>query len=181
MPNQVSYDFKIKTIGRHEQSRIIDFYQALGYEVTNIAPAAQFKKLLDVTLKRDSNIPHKAELVQLEQKIGAELNRIAELKRTETKAPKINAYVLGTVATLTFGGGMSLALTGNSTVSFVAGIVVGIVGLVFCAVNDLIYKKFLIKKQNQNYQPIQDAYQKIENYCAEARLFFQQKEQHGRH
>lgn len=176
MEKPESFDFQIKTIARREQSRITGIYQALGYEIANIVPTAKSRKYLDVTLKRASNIAHKTELEQLEKEIQAELDTVNALKRSETKAPKINAYVLGTVATLTLGGGMSLVMEGNSTATFVSGVIVGTVGLVFCAVNDLIYRKFVVKKRNQNYNKVQEAYHKIDSSCEKAQALLGGKE-----
>ena len=180
MVKTISYDFQIKTIARYEQSRMINIYQALGYEVTNIAPTTQSRKLLDVTLRRPSDIVHKNELAQLEKTIQNELDVVSNLKRTETKAPKINAYVLGTVGTLTLGGGMSLVLEGHSTATFVTGVVVGIIGIALCAVNDLIYHRFVFKRQNRHYNRVQEAYHKIDDACAEAQQLINGKDGHGR-
>ena len=76
-------------------------------------------------------------------------SKVVALRKLDAKAKSpahIFAYTFGTVFALIFGVGMCLAMgqIGNGgTVSFVLGIVVGIVGMIGMSVNYPIYKKIL--------------------------------------
>lgn len=83
-----------------------------------------------------------------------ETTKIKQLKKLDYKAKapaNIFAYIFGIVATLIFGTGMCLAMgvIGNGTTIFtIIGVILGLIGMVCCSINYLIYKK--IKKSSQN-------------------------------
>lgn len=76
-------------------------------------------------------------------------SKVVALKKLDKKAKNpanIFAFSLGTISALIFGVGMCLTMgqIGNSTtLSFVAGIIVGIIGMAGMAVNYPIYKRLL--------------------------------------
>ena len=77
-------------------------------------------------------------------------SKIVALKKLDNKAKlpaTVFTYTFGIVSALVFGTGMCLAMQviGNGLASMVLGIVVGIVGLIGCIFNYLIYKKMLEK------------------------------------
>ncbi len=79
-----------------------------------------------------------------------ENTKVKQLKKLDAKAKKpalIFAYTFGIVSALVLGTGMCLALgtIGSGLVAFIAGIVVGVVGIIGCSVNYPIYKKILEK------------------------------------
>ena len=78
-----------------------------------------------------------------------ETSKVKALKRLDKKAKNpanIFAYTFGVAMSLVLGVGMCLAmqvLGDGSTVSFVLGIIIGLVGIVGVSVNYPIYKKLL--------------------------------------
>ena len=75
-------------------------------------------------------------------------SKIVALKKLDKKAKlpaTIFTYTFGIVSALIVGTGMSLAMQviGSGIVSMVAGIVIGIIGFVFCGINYPIYKRML--------------------------------------
>ena len=73
-------------------------------------------------------------------------SKITALKKLDNKAklpPIIFTYTFGIIATLVFGVGMCLAMKviGDGTAAFVAGIVIGIAGLILCGINYPIFKR----------------------------------------
>lgn len=78
-----------------------------------------------------------------------ETSKVKALKRLDKKAKNpanIFAYTFGIAMSLVLGVGMCLAmqvLGDGSTVSFVPGIIIGLVGIVGVSVNYPIYKKLL--------------------------------------
>ena len=74
------------------------------------------------------------------------------------------AYIVVVIATLMHGGGMSLVmLIENSIPALVGGIVLGIIGLVLCGINYLIYSKIAAKKTKQVLPIIDDNEEKLAN------------------
>ena len=75
-------------------------------------------------------------------------SKIVALRKLDSKAKNpanIFAYTFGIISVLVLGTGMSLAMQviGSGAVSMIAGIVIGIVGIIGCCVNYPIYKKLL--------------------------------------
>ena len=75
-------------------------------------------------------------------------SKIVALRKLDRKAKlpaTIFAFTFGTVSSLVLGTGMCLAMQviGNGALMMALGIVVGIIGIVGCAVNYPVYKKIL--------------------------------------
>ena len=76
-------------------------------------------------------------------------SKLVALKKLDRKAKRpaeIFAYTFGTIMSLVLGTGMSFAMVvigGNSTVSIIIGIIVGLVGIFGISINYFIYKKIL--------------------------------------
>lgn len=83
-----------------------------------------------------------------------ETTKVKQLKKLDVKAKtpaNIFAYTFGVVSALVLGTGMSLAMgaIGSGVGALIAGIIVGVVGLVGCGVNYPIYLKLLEKGKNK--------------------------------
>lgn len=77
-----------------------------------------------------------------------ETTKVKQLKKLDKKARMpaiIFAYTFGILSCLVFGTGMCLAMRviGTGTAAMVSGIVVGIVGILGCAITYPIYKKMI--------------------------------------
>ena len=76
-------------------------------------------------------------------------SKITALKKLDRKAKrpaKITAYILGTVSTLVLGTGMCLSMKvigSGTTMSMIAGIIVGLTGIAGIGINYPIYKKLM--------------------------------------
>lgn len=83
-------------------------------------------------------------------------SKVVALRKLDAKAKRpanIFVYSVGVISALVLGVGMCLAMGkigGGTTVSFVLGIVVGIIGIVGICVNYPIYKRIL-EKGKQKY------------------------------
>ena len=76
--------------------------------------------------------------------------KVKQLRKLDNKAKLpavIFGYTFGIVSTLVLGVGMCLAMKviGSGIGAFIAGIVVGVLGIVGCGVNFPIYNKLLAK------------------------------------
>ena len=83
-------------------------------------------------------------------------SKVVALKKLDQKAKRpaeIFAYTFGIIFALILGTGMSLcmgAIGGKTTLSMIIGIIVGVIGLIGCGINYLIYKK-MIENSKQKY------------------------------
>ncbi len=67
---------------------------------------------------------------------------LRKLDKHAKKPSIIFAYIFGSIATLLFGIGMCLSMQviGSGTNMFITGIVLGLLGILFCSINYPIYK-----------------------------------------
>lgn len=89
-------------------------------------------------------------------------SKVVALRKLDKKAKlpaSVFTYTLGIISALVFGAGMCLAMGqigGQTAVSFVAGIIIGVIGMAGMGVNYPIYKKLLEKgKQKYAFEIIQ--------------------------
>lgn len=83
-----------------------------------------------------------------------ETTKVMQLKKLDAKAKKpanIFAYTFGVISSLVLGTGMSLAMgvIGSGVGAMIAGISIGIVGIIGCSVNYPIYKRLIEKGKNK--------------------------------
>ena len=85
-----------------------------------------------------------------------ETSKVVALRKLDNKAKRpanIFAYTFGIISALVLGIGMCLCMNQfdlNSTISMIAGVIVGIIGIVGVSVNYPVYKK-LLKKGKDKY------------------------------
>lgn len=87
-----------------------------------------------------------------------EIFKTEELRALDKKVKlpaKIVGYVHGSVGALVMGTGMSFAMKviGNS---MALGVVIGVLGIVMCSFNYLLYKRILRKRKNKFVNKIMD-------------------------
>ncbi|WP_321972838.1 dihydropteridine reductase [Paratractidigestivibacter sp.] len=97
-------------------------------------------------------------------------SKVVALRKLDARAKRpamIFTYTLGVISALVLGVGMCLAMGqigSGSTFSFVAGIVIGIIGIVGMSVNYPIYKRMLEQgKQKYAYEIMELAKEISEN------------------
>ena len=61
----VSYEYRTVSVKAKDQARVMDLYEAFGWEVTGTSPA--LGDCVTLSLKRDRHIPHKQELNKLQR------------------------------------------------------------------------------------------------------------------
>lgn len=157
----VSYEYRTVSVKAKDQARVMDLYEAFGWEVTGTSPALDG---ITLSLKRDRHIPHKQELVKLERQAEDTFSRIGGLERSKTQGASAFSYIFGCIAALILGGGMSLVmLVEGSIPALVGGIVLGIIGIVLCGVNYPIYKRLASKKTKALLSVIDETEEKLAN------------------
>ncbi len=157
----VSYEYRTVSVKAKDQTRVMDLYEAFGWEVTGTSPALDG---ITLSLKRDRHIPHKQELVKLERQAEDTFARIGGLERSKTQGASVFSYIFGCIAALILGGGMSLVmLVEGSIPALVGGIVLGIIGIVLCGVNYPIYKRLASQKTKALLPVIDETEEKLAN------------------
>lgn len=163
----VSYEYVTKAVKAKDQTKAMDMYEAFGWEVTATTPTAIDGVTL--SLKRDRKINHKQELTKLERQAEDLFATINRQHNAKTLGASIFAYIFGCIATLIFGGGMCLTmLIENSTPALIGGIVLGLIGIVLCGLNYLIFKKLSEKKTKQLLPIIDNNEEKLANLLEKA-------------
>lgn len=82
-------------------------------------------------------------------------SKVLALKKLDKRVkefPMVMTISIGVISTLILGTGMSLAMGaigGATDVSFVAGIILGIIGIIGMVINYPIYKRVLVKRKSQ--------------------------------
>lgn len=167
METFTSYEYMSKKAEIEEQSRVIDLYEAFGWELTGTTSAAMNEVTL--SFKRDRKIPHKPELDRLQRRAEETRNNLRHLEKGKKSGANTFALVFGCLAVLVLGGGMSLVMTmQNSLPALIGGIALGIVGLVLCGVNYPIYRRLADKKTEQLLPVIDEQEEKLANLMEQA-------------
>ena len=157
----VSYEYRTVSVKAKDQARVMDLYEAFGWEVTGTSPALDG---ITLSLKRDRHIPHKQELVKLERQAEDTFAAVSRLERSKTLGASVFSYVFGCIAALVLGGGMCLCmLVEGSIPALVGGIVLGIIGIVLCGVNYPIYKRLASQKTKALLPVIDETEEKLAN------------------
>ncbi|MDE6356914.1 MAG: hypothetical protein K2L67_06710 [Clostridia bacterium] len=161
--NFASYEYMTKSVKAKDQTRVVDMYEAFGWELTSSTPAI-VSGTVTLSFKRDRKINHKHELNKLERQAEETFQTINTLNASKTLGASIFAYVFGVIAILVLGGGMCMTmLTENNVPAFVGGIILGIVGIALCSVNYFIYKKLAERKIKQVLPVIDETEEKLAN------------------
>ena len=158
----VAYEYKTVSVKAKDQTKVMDMYEAFGWEITGTA--ASVTGGVTLSLKRDRKQRHKQELNKLERQAEETFETINGLNLAKTRGASIFAYLFGIVAALIFGGGMCLTmLIENSIPALVGGIILGVVGIALCGVNYVIYTKIAAKKTREVLPVIDQTEEKLAN------------------
>lgn len=146
--NFVTYEYKTKSVKNSEKARTMDFYEAFGWEATEVDSSVGGNCV--ITLRRDRRIAHRQELVRLEKKAEEERESLETLQKSKTLGANIFAGIFGAFSVLVFGGGISLVMTSTGTVAnMIGGSILGLVGIALCCLTYPIYKKIVLKKTKE--------------------------------
>lgn len=158
----VAYEYATKAVKAKDQTRAIDMYEAFGWEVT--AATSTAIDGVTLSLKRDRKLKHRNELSKLERQAEELSEIIRRQQKAKTLGAEIFSYIFGCVSALILGGGMCLTmLIENSIPALIGGIVLGLIGIVFCGLNYIFFRKLAEKKTNELLPIIDDNEEKLAN------------------
>lgn len=140
----ISYEYKTVSVKAKDEARTTDLYEAFGWEVSNAATSVTGNATL--SFRRDRKQRHRAELAKLERQAEQTLETLRGLERAKTLGAGVFAWIFGVISALVLGGGMSLVMLREGSAAMAGGILLGILGIVLCAVNYFLYKKLAAKK-----------------------------------
>ncbi len=170
MENQksITYDYKTVRVNRTMEAMLTDAYQNLGWELTNTTMAEGSLTNVNVSFKRNRKIENKMELNKLQEKIDTTLSNITKLQAKKKSAGVPEGVTVGCIGTLTFGGGMSMALTLTGVGFMVGGIALGVVGIGIGLLGWLTHNKIQKKKLSKIEPLIESEYDKLSDLCEQA-------------
>lgn len=143
--NYVTYEYRTKTVKAKDRAKEIDIAEAFGWEAVETVSAPGGN--CSVTFRRDRKIEHKAELARLERRAEEIRGTISSLEKSKTRKASIFSWIFGVFSCLVFGGGMSLVMTSENNIgNMIAGIILGVAGVILCLVNYPIYNKIALDK-----------------------------------
>lgn len=173
--NFISYEYKTKTVKNRDRSKTMDLYEAFGWEAVEVTPSVADNCV--VTLRRDRKIEHKQELTRLEKKAEEERAALDALERSKTLGASIFAYIFGVLSVLVLGGGMSIVMNSSGEVqNMVAGVILGVVGIVLCCLTYPIYSKITLKKTKQVASAIDAGEEVLANILEQGNDLLEHKE-----
>ncbi len=100
------------------------------------------------------------------EKTSTELDELKALDEKVKRPPTVIAYIVGVIAAIIMGAGMSIVMTEIGTVVGLAntmaiGIVVGVIGMLLAALNYPIYQQFLAARKRKYAAQILEKSEKI--------------------
>ncbi len=164
--NFATYEYATKTVKASRQTAEIDMREAFGWEATEVN--ANLTGGVNISLKRDRKINHKAELNRLERKADAIAQNIAQLEGAKKRFARVFAYTFGSLASIVLGGGMCLCMLVGSVPAMIGGIALGAVGIAGCAINYHLYKKLVDKKTEKLMPVIEENEERLATVCEQA-------------
>ncbi len=105
---------------------------------------------------------------QYTEKESTQLDELKALDAKVKRPANVFAYVFGSISAIVMGGGMSLVMTDIGSCigienAMVAGIIIGIVGMVMAIINYPVYKKILSGRRNKYADEVMALSDKIMN------------------
>lgn len=163
-----SYDYKTVRVRRETESMLCDSYSVLGWEVVNTTLASGTLTHVNVSFKRDRKIKNKSELLKLQSRIDSTILNIEKMQVAQKNAGVPEAITVGTIGTLTLGGGMSMVMTLSGVLYTIVGSVIGVVGIGIGLLGWLTYNKVHTKKLTKLEPLIETEFSKLSDLCDEA-------------
>lgn len=163
----IGYEYMTITTKKFNQEKIIDIYEAFGWETTTIdydsigKPRISFKRMRDIN--------NKVEINRLQRAAENTIDIINKLERKINDQPIIIALMIGIIATLVFGGGLSLVLLLAPQISaIIGGIILCIVGTIIAIANIFIHRTLVSNLKNRLSPEIATNEEKLINICENA-------------
>lgn len=82
--NFVSYEYMTKSVKTKNQTKMMDMYEAFGWEVTDVSPSMVDHVV--ISFKRNRKQKHKQELTKLEREAESTFNVINNLEASKTES-----------------------------------------------------------------------------------------------
>lgn len=163
-----SYDYKTVRVRRETETMLCDAYATLGWEIVDSSFVTPTLSHVNVNFKRNRKIQNKTELTVVQDKLDGVISNIEKLRVKQKHAGIPEAITVGTIGTLTFGGGMSMVMTIGGMAFTIGGIALGVVGIGIglwgWLVHNLIHKKKLKKIE----PALESEFAKLSDLCDEA-------------
>lgn len=165
MENFITYDYFTTRTSAESATMVADYYESLGWELTNRTGFLN----LTLTFRRDRKIANKSDLVKAQKNLDSALKHIELLEKKKTASPRLASVIFGSISSLILGLGMSSCLVwGNETIYMIAGVIVGVVGIIGCLVTYPLFSKLRRNSTAKVLPFINSKYDEISNICENA-------------
>ena len=171
--NYITYEYMTKTVKKVEQSKVMDIYEAFGWEIANVVNQ-DYLNNVTITFKRDRKLKNKQEINRLQRSADETLTNLHQLEKAKTQSAFIFSLIFGIIGSLVLGGGMSCIMTiENNKLAMIIGIVLGVIGIIMCAINYSIYKKMVSKNITKVMSEMDALEEKLADICENADVLLQ--------
>ena len=155
----VGYEYKEISADSEKASMLLDGYLCFGWiPDENIQPSRILGRI-SVKLKRDRKILNKAELTRLQRHFEACINDIEELEKSKTEAASVCSISTGFIGTALIAGSV-FAVTAETPLIMLC-IILGIPGLIGCALAPVVFRKIVQRRMLRTAPLIDQKYDEI--------------------
>lgn len=165
-PTHNSFEYTRTVVNSDLVTVASDCYENLGWEITGVAKNGT-NHSSTLSFRRNRKVKGKAQLVKLQRKMDDLLATLADLESEKTRKATIQAMVLGILAALVLGVGMCCTMVWADTL-MVPGIIIGVIGLIACAANYVLFRKTVAKETERINPRVEAAYDSLATLCEEA-------------
>lgn len=148
----VLYDYKTINVRKESKYKVIDSLSAFGYEVIETKEGA---KMITINIKREAGIKNEDKLNQLFDEVFKSFDDISIYEGKKKYSARIISIIIGIIGLLTMGGGMSMFMVNDTKGYQIAGVIIGVIGIIIMLVTDLI-NKAICEKSSKKYLPMID-------------------------
>lgn len=136
--NFVVYDYMAKEVKKEKEVMAVDCFESFGWELVSKQPS--YFSTVVLNFRRDKDLKN-SELDTLQREMEKAFDEIHDYEIIKNRGGRTSALVIGVIGALILGGGMSLVTFAGSMAWFVAGIIIGVIGLAICGINIPILRK----------------------------------------
>lgn len=171
-----TYDYKTVETDSRSSSEVMDYHEALGWELAGSNEGITGR--IALTFRRNRKIKNKEQLNRIQVRLDDAVEGIRVLEKSKTKSALMAAIAIGTAGSLTFGGGLSICILlplMSNLVSYVVGCFLGVVGFGVCGLGYLAYVKLRAKNTAKINVLIDKKRDGIADLCEEAQRILSQE------
>lgn len=160
----VGYDYKTVTADSGKVPMLLDSYANFGWVPNTAIPELRQGPVAHLNLRRERNIPNKAELTRLQQHFEACVDAIDHLENSRVRKATIFSLTAGLVGTALIAG--SVFMVTSEPPLIMLCVLLGAPGLVCWAASYPIFRAIREKRTAETVLLIEQKYDEMHETCA---------------